>query len=332
MPRPTIEDVAAGAGVSVTTVSHVFSGHRPVSEATQLSVRDIAAKLGYRPNAVARSLRARRTNTVMVVVPDITNGFYPEYARGIQDVLRAGDYHVLLCNTDAVEAEERMALEEARARRLDGIAFVGFRVSAVDLEPLAAEGMAVVVTGRPHGAEGIDAVRFDDVAASAEATRFVLDRYGPKTAMICAGTESAVGSRRLEGFRKACADFGAAAEAAPAVLEEFTRAGGLRGMERLMALPTRPRSVVCANDMIALGAIDMARELALDVPGDVAIIGRDDVDAATIVRPRLTTIRTDAGQLGENVARLLLDRMEAEFTGPGREVVLPHRLVIRESA
>ena len=124
--RITIDDVAARAGVSPTTVSHVFSGHRPVRDETRQLVQQAAEELGYRPNAVARSLRVRKTSTVMIVLPDITNPFYPVFARGVQDALRKDDYHVLLCNTDSRESEERLFLNEAVSRRLDGLVFMGY--------------------------------------------------------------------------------------------------------------------------------------------------------------------------------------------------------------
>jgi LacI family transcriptional regulator len=332
MGRITIEDVAAASGVSPTTVSHVFSGHRPVSDETRRMVREVANSLGYRPNAVAQSLRSRRTDTIMLVVPDITNGFYPELARSIQDVVAPLGYHAMFANTDAVESEERALLEDAMDRRLDGVVFVGFRVPPDELVALVEAGIAVVNIGESPESSQVDSVRFDDTAAAREATTFLLERFGPSVALIYGEDDAPVGRERRRGFEQACAAAGVTPADDEIVLTEFTRAGGVEGMRRLLELPTPPRAVLCANDMIACGAIDVVKEAELRVPDDIAIVGYDDIDAATLVTPRLTTTRTDARELGRRAAELLRSRMAGEYTGPARHVLIPHELIVRESA
>jgi LacI family transcriptional regulator len=332
MGRITIEDVAGEAGVSVTTVSHVFSGNRPVSTETQIHVREVATRLGYHPNAVAQSLRSQRTNTIMIVVPDITNSFYPAYARSLQDVAAGSGFHSLLCNTDAREEEELAFLDEAMSRRLDGVVFTGFRVPPSGLDPLVDAGIAVVFIGSVPVGSPLDAVRFDDRAAARAATTYMLDRYGARIALIYGDEEGPVGRERRLGFERAGLAAGIPRRDMTIVLEEFNRDGGRRGMERLLAKPVRPRAVVCANDMIALGAVEVARDAGLRIPEDIAIIGHDDIDVATVVTPRLTTVRTDARRLGAEAGTLLVTRMTGAYSGPGRHVTIPHELVVRESA
>lgn len=331
MDRITIEDVAARAGVSATTVSHVFSARRPVSEATQKNVRQAATELGYRANAVAKSLRMQRTSTVMIVLPDLTNPFYPLFARGVQDTLRPNDYHTLLCNTDSREEEERAFLDDAVSRRLDGVVFTGYWVAPAELLELENAGMAVVNLG--DGADGrLDNVLSGDRAASSSLTEYLIERYGPAVALID-GTEGAAASQmRADGFELAHAAAGTVIPPGYLVSEEFTREGGRRGMRRLLDLPTPPRAVFCANDLIALGAMDVARERGLAVPDDIAIAGYDDIEAATLIVPSLTTVRNRSYELGVACGELLLTRMNGEYTGPGRTRLVQAEVVLRQSA
>ena len=324
MARITIEDVAARAGVSPTTVSHVFSGRRPVSEATRDHVRQVAVQLGYRANAVASSLRTQRTNTVMIVLPDLTNPFYPVFARGVQDTLRASGYHTLIGNTDSREAEERALLEDAMSRRVDGVVFAGFWVAPEDLLVLTDAGVAVANLGQGTGP--VDSVLSGDIVAVGEMTAYLARTYGSEIALIDGPENTMVAQARADAFLRA------APGRHEMVSEEFTREGGRRGMRRLLDGPHPPRAVFCANDLLALGALDVARERGLDVPGDVAVAGYDDIEAASLVQPSLTTVRNRSYDLGVASGELLLARMTGEYDGDSRTVVIQAEMVIRESA
>jgi DNA-binding LacI/PurR family transcriptional regulator len=331
MSHVTIEDVASRAGVSVTTVSHVFSGNRPVSESTRSRVLAIAESMGYRPNAIAASLRTNRTRTVMIVLPDITNSFFPVLARGVQDALRPHGYHALICNTDFLESEERAFLEEAVARRLDGVVFGGSWVPPSDLQRLADAGLAVVNLGEPAADTTIDSVRLDDRRAAAEATAYLFGKHA-EVGYIGGPTESPVARARLLGYQDAVLASGREPNPHYVVVSEFTRAGGRSGLATMLDLPDPPGAVLCANDVIALGAIDLTESRGVSVPGDLAIMGCDDIEAAAIVRPGLTTVRNRADVIGAEAGRLLMTRINGEYSGAGRDVVVPHELVIRESA
>lgn len=330
--RATIEDVAAAAGVSATTVSHVFSGKRPVKDATRFKVQRIAQRLGYRPNVIATSLRVNRTGTAMIVIPDITNPYYPALARGVQDVLRSGGYHALLCNTDAHPDEEMAFLDDARSGRVDGVIFVGFHVGLAELEPLAQSGVAVVYVGYGTTEAPVDTVRSDDQAASRQATAYLLRSAPGRVALINGNPGAPVARTRGAGFVEAYHELGLEVPDGYVTDTAFTRRGGAEGMRSLLDLEMRPSAVVCANDLIALGAIDAARDAGVNLPNELAIMGFDDIDAADIVTPRLTTVRNNVDEIGRECGRLLLDRMTGEYSGAPRQVVVPHEIILRESA
>ncbi|MER7892094.1 LacI family DNA-binding transcriptional regulator [Micromonospora sp. NPDC094482] len=330
--RVTLVQVAKLAGVSPTTVSHVLSGKRWVAEATQETVRSVIRELGYRPNNVARSLRTRRSRMVAVVVPDITNTFYAVLTRGLADAVDGAGYGTYVCNTDGNPEREDAFLADVLDRGADGVVMAAGRTAAQPRTGPAGPGLPAVRVGgsrddEPHA----DLVMPDDTVGSHAAVSHLI-RRGARRIAIIEGPLPA-GSAREEGYRQALAENGLPVEPELMVHGDWTRPGGRRAMHLLMSAPERrPDAVFCANDLTAIGAIDAVHELRLRVPDDIAIVGFDDVDAATIVNPPLTTVRNPAYDIGRTAGELLLSRMAGTYDGESRKVVLPCPLVVRESA
>jgi LacI family transcriptional regulator len=328
--RVTIAEVALHAGVSPTTVSHVLSGKRVVGASTRDTVMDAIRELGYRPNAVARNLRTRRSHMVAVMVPDLTNPFYAVLTRGLADAVDGAGYGTFVCNTDGVHEREAKFFQDVMDRGVDGIVFAsGETASQVTFSP-ADHTTPIICIGEQLDHPLCDAVVPDDETGSREAAAFLADRGYQRIAMIQGPPR--YGGPRTAGFRAAMQ---AAKRKVPAELMvrgDWTRKGGYAAMQSLMALPQPPDAVFCANDLMAIGALDVAHERGLDVPGDLAIVGFDDVDAATIVTPTLTTVRNPAYEAGSTAGDLLMSRLTRRYTGPGRTVVLPCALVERGTA
>jgi LacI family transcriptional regulator len=329
----TILQVARHAGVSATTVSHVLSGNRPVAAATRERVERAIGELGFRPNGLARSLRTRRSHTVGLLLPDITNPWYPVLSRGLQDALAADGYHAFLCNTDADEDREVEFLDDLVDRRVDGIVLAAPRVPAGRVcATILRRGIALVVAGNVGDWPGADMIVGDDVGAAAAATRHLLDRGHRRVAHVAGTPGMHVAADRLDGYRRALDEAGVAHDPALVVAADFTRAGGAVAMRALLALPEPPTAVFAANDLLAIGALDVIREHGLTVPGDVALVGFDDIDAAALMSPPLTTVVNPAYEWGQTAGRVLLDRMLGRVTGPARRDLIPYRIVYRSSA
>ena len=328
--RVTISHVAKRAGVSPTTVSHVLSGKRLVGAATRSTVLDAITELGYRPNHVARNLRTRRSHMIAVVVPDITNPFYAVLTRGLADAVDAAGYGAYVCNTDGQPEREKKFLQDVMDRGVDGIVFAsGETASQMTFHPTA-DTTPIICIGEQLDHPLCDAVIPDDERGSREAGAFLAARGYERIAMIQGPPR--YGATRTSGFRAAMHDAGRKVHARLMVRGDWTRKGGYDAMRSLMALPERPDAVFCANDLMAIGALDVAHELGLEVPTDIAVVGFDDVDAAAIITPGLTTVRNPSYETGRTAGDLLLSRTSGSYTGAGRTVVLPCPLVERSSA
>ncbi|SNT60903.1 transcriptional regulator, TetR family [Streptosporangium subroseum] len=330
--RPSITRVAQLAGVSATTVSHALNGRRPVADDTRRRVLEAIERLGYRPNALARGLRTSRSQTIGLVIPDITNPFYPALARGLQDVLGPAGYDQIISNTDGERRLERAAIEQMIARQVDGLAFAVFHTHPEDLLPAIEAGISVVRLGGRLVQDGVDVVHSDDEGGSAEATRYLLERGYRRVGFVCGPHAEGPAAERVAGYRSALRAAGMAVDPSLVAHTHFSRAGGASGTARLLDLPEPPDAVLCANDIMAIGALDTADERGLRVPADLAVMGFDDIEAATLVSPRLTTMANPAREIGQACARRLLERLSGVAAASSGEVVIPARLVRRQSA
>ena len=326
--RATIADVARVSGVSTTTVSHVLTGKRPVAPATRDRVQKAVRKLKYRPNHVARNLRVGSSQMVAVVLPDITNPFYSQLTRGVSDSLGA-TYGSYVCSTDGSTTRERAFLEDAVARGVDGIVISSIDVDAAATLSATHIDIPMVCIGGSVDRPDVDWVLSADREGSFAAVEHLLVRGATKVAMIAGPPPAAPG--RVEGYRQALAS-SSRARRAVIIDGDFTRAGGRAAMIKLMRSRQRPDAIFCANDLMAIGALDALRELDLVVPDDVRLVGFDDIDAASLVSPALTTVANPAYESGWAAGGLLMDRLSGRHTGARRTTVLPCRLVVRESS
>jgi LacI family transcriptional regulator, galactose operon repressor len=311
--RVTIRDVARVAGVSPATVSQVLNGGRPVAEATRARIADVIEGLGYRPNAFARGLKTLQSHLVGIALPDLSNPFYPTLVRGVQDELGAAGYHAVIVNTDARPDAERALVSELVHRQVDGLILITFTLGAPEFLKLVGEGTPTVVIG-PY--TGVDCVHTSDFSAALQMTEYLLDAGYTGVAHLAGPEGAGPASPRLAGYRAAMARRGYGEAQQVVVHGDFTRAGGAKATLELLAQYRPPGAVFCANDMMALGAIEAAQSLGLSVPEDLAVAGFDDIDAASLVRPSLTTVGHSAGEIGAKAAVQVLARIAGDDGPP----------------
>ncbi|MGH8877917.1 MAG: LacI family DNA-binding transcriptional regulator [Stackebrandtia sp.] len=328
--RVGIADVAKRAGVSVTTVSHVLSSRRPVAEATRVKVMQVIEELDYRPNEVARSMRAQRTLTIGFVVPDIGHPFYTAAARGLQDALRPDGYHCIVTSTDS---DREVELETVRQllTRVDGVVISGSGKRMEDLQPILDAKLPLVLLDADIPGPGFDVVTNADYESGAVAAQHLVDTGHRRIAFITGPEDFGAPARRVEGYRSVLDKHGIPAEANLVVRSPATLQGGAQCMATLINLAEPPDAVIAITDVVAVGAMYAARDQGLSIPDDVAVMGFDDIEAASLVAPTLTTMGTASREHGQSAGELILRRINDSAAEPQR-VVFPARLIRRESA
>lgn len=317
-------DVARAAGVSRTTVSHVLSGNRPVAAGTAERVHAAIRAAGYKPSHLARSLRMSRSLSVGLLIPDITNPFYPVVARGLQDELQLAGYQLLISSTDGHHENTDRRIEGMLDRQVDGIVIEARDLSPAWIREQLGEDMPLVLLGREPADALTDAVVVNDEQGSFEATELLARLGHRRVAFVGAG------GPREGGFDRARARHGLDPEAGLVRRTELTRAAGAGAVAQLLDLGSPPTAVVCGNDLIAVGALDAARLRGRRVPDELSVTGFDDIEVAALVTPALTTVQNPAYEIGRASARLVLERLDDAATA-GRRVVLPCPLAVRES-
>jgi DNA-binding LacI/PurR family transcriptional regulator len=311
----TMRQIAERADVSIGTVSHVINDTAKVREKLKERVLDAIRSLGYQPSQLARGLRRNQTNIVVMIIPDITNPFFPGVVRGVEDVAYKHSFRLVLCNTDNDPQKESSYLNEMRSYRPAGWLVIPSADSemAALLKPAAAGSPVVCIDRQAPGWKG-DVVLAANEAGAHSATRHLL-RMGHRQLAVITGPLS-----------------GAKVAIEPEYIQEaqFNRQSGYQAAIRLLRMLPRPTAIFACNDLMAMGVLHAARELGVRCPEDLSIVGFDDLDFAEFTAPALTSVHQSGYQLGTTAARLLLERIDGSKQSP-QKIVLPSELKIRHS-
>jgi DNA-binding LacI/PurR family transcriptional regulator len=332
--RVTARDVADALGLSTMTVSRALNGQPHVDKETRARVFTAAHRLGYSPNAIAKSLAQNRTFTIGVVVPEISYSFFPEAIRGIEEVAGPAGYHLILSHSAELADREREALEMLGSKRVDGI-LISTAQDVDDTriyEDLLNVGVPLVFFDRCIRGIGATCVSIDDEQSSFVATEHLI-RHGYRRIGHLAGPQkTSVGRERLDGYRRAMMSYGIAFVEELVVESGFHEAGGGAAMEAMLCLPAgrRPDAVVAVNDPAAFGAMKAIAGHGLSIPADIAIVGFSDDIRAPLMSVPLTTMRQPAYALGEMAAAKLLAAIADKHLQP-EELIVKSELIIRAS-
>ena len=327
----TIKHVAARAGVSFTTVSHVLNGTRRVSDAARQRVERAIAEMGYSPSAVARSLKMSTTSILGVMVPNITNPFFAELTRGIEDCCHRADYAVFLCNSDDDPKRQARYLQTLLERRVDGLLLAAAAGEDCALaQRLAPTRVPTVVVERSIAGLPADLVRVDHHHGARLAVEHLLALGHRSIACLSGPSEFAVSRARVEGWRQAMAQAQIPVEDGWLLEGEFSAAVGHALTRRLLGARSDVTAILAGNDLMGIGALRAAAELRVPVPHSLSVIGFDGIELGSYVYPALTTVGYPIRELGERAATVLIERI-ASGSSRDREVVLNAQVIVRES-
>lgn len=323
----TLHDVAVKAGVSVKTVSRVINKQGEISETTRQHVLTIINELGYRPNTLARSLVSGKSSTIAVIIPQITDPFFPEVILGVEDVARQHGYNIFLCNTNDDPRQELYYVDVLASKQVDGIILCGSRLNAEQITAIARQHRVAILTSREPRASAV--IRIAGDTGLLEITSHLIHLGHRRLGYV--GGHIADEPDRLSGYQRALVESGIDPhDRWICLVQRVSIDAGYAAVKRLLQQASEITGITCYNDLMAVGALQACKELGLRVPEDVAVVGFDDVPLAALVTPGLTTMHVPRYKLGEMTMELLLRVIAANGMIDERLRIEPH-LVIRDS-
>jgi LacI family transcriptional regulator len=327
----TIYDVAREASVSMATVSRVVNGNPNVKPVTRKKVLEVIDRLGYRPNAVARGLASKKTTTVGVIIPDISNIFFAELARGIEDIATMYKYNIILSNSDQNKDKELHLLNTMLGKQVDGLVFMGGNITADHVEEFGKSPVPIVLAGSIEESNTMPSVNIDYEEAVYDSINEFIEK-GHKNIAFVVGPlhEPKNTTKKLRGYQRALQDSGIPYNEELVVEGDYTYDSGIEAIDKLLEVADRPTAILVGSDEMALGVVHGAQDKGYKIPEDFEVITSDNTRLSLMVRPQLTTIVQPLYDIGAVAMRLLTKLMNKEKVSE-QIVVLPHRIEHRQS-
>ncbi|MDQ0974773.1 LacI family repressor for deo operon, udp, cdd, tsx, nupC, and nupG [Neobacillus niacini] len=323
-----IQQVAKQAGVSVATVSRVLNGQNTVSVKTRMKVEEAIKKLNYEPSLLGRNLRTSESRLLLILIPTISNPFYLEIIKGIEQVAISQNYNILLCETDSNPQKENIYFDLVRKKMADGIITMDPAVNVETLKKLA-ENYAVIQCSEYEECTGIPYVTIDNEEASYRAVKHLIQIGHHKIALMNADEKYLFARQRKMGYKRALEENGITLRNEYIIsTSNLGFENGQYAMKKILNLQDRPTAVFAVSDLLAIGALKEINIAGLHVPNDIAVVGFDKIDFSNMTNPTLTTIAQPMRKMGNVAARMLIEKIKGEEV---ESIILDHELVIRES-
>jgi len=334
MDKHTIYHIAERVGVSASTVSRALSGRGYCGPKTKARVLAAARELNYAPDNAAKMLKLGRTNKVLFAVPDICNPFYFDMINGINQVLEEHGYLMILFYTKHSLEEELKAIQNLREKVADGLILVSFNFCEQNIAEINKLQSPVVLTNlyaSPHGRDRFDYVYVDTYEGIRLATEHLIGQGIRRIAYLGGSLGEQTGYQRFCGYRAAMEEAGLPLQDSFIAESDYTEKGGHAAARRWLAGSDRPEAIVAANDLMAIGVMAACEEAGLSIPRDIAVVGMDNLDIASRIHPRLTSVAMRQEEIGRRAAQVLMERLQGENFRQ-RAVKLTPKLVVRESS
>ncbi|MFD1737814.1 LacI family DNA-binding transcriptional regulator [Bacillus salitolerans] len=324
----TIQHVAKQAGVSVATVSRVLNGQNKVSSKTRIKVEEAIKKLNYEPSMLGRNLRTSESRILLILIPSISNPFYLEVIKGIENIAMSQNYNILLCETDSNPERENIYFDLVRKKMADGIISMDPAVNVETLKKLA-EKHAIIQCSEYAEDSGIPYITINNEEASYRAVKHLIKIGHQKVALMNSDEKYLYARQRKLGYQRALEEHGIEVKQEYMIhTQQLGFEHGQQAMKKIINLKDRPTAVFAVSDLLAIGALKEINASGLKVPDDVAVVGFDKIDFSNMTNPTLTTIAQPMYRMGAIAAKMLIDRIKGEQVD---SVILDHELVIRES-
>jgi LacI family transcriptional regulator len=327
----TIKDIAKQARVSVATVSYVVNKTRYVSPELSERVMRAIEELGYSPNAVARSLRQKSTKMIGLIVPDSSNPFFAEIAKGVEDAGYERGYSVILCNSNASIERELVYLDLLRSKRVEGIIFIATTTQVEQIRPFVKSGIPVVIFYRDIPGVDVDTFWIDNFQAGYTATRRLIQLGHREIACIQPKSAESPSGLRVEGYKRALEEHGLRWEEELMPRGDNLVSGGKAAAQALVESGRSFSAIFSSNDTMAIGAMRALRDLGYQIPQDISMIGVDDIILASYTEPPLTTVSQPKYEAGCQAVDFLIQRIEGGYDQGSRNIQLEIELIERSS-
>ena len=331
MSHVTLKDIGKEVGVSATTVSRALNNKSDISYEVKQKIKEVAERLGYSPNALARSLKAKKTSSIGVLIADIADSFFAPIVKGIENTAREMGYSIILCDTGEEYEQEKLALQMMLEKRVDGLLITPSQTEYGDILELKRKKIPFVLVGRHFDLVESDYVITDDIKGAFSATDYLIKKGHKKILFINGPNYISSAKERLVGYKRALQEHAILLDKSLVKEGALKMEDGYRIMKEILSAGTKFTAVFAYCDFVVLGIMQALEEGKLKIPGDIAIVGYDDVAFARFLQVPLTTVHIPKYELGKEAMKLLKKKIEGEIQET-QSVVLETKLVIRKSA